>query len=239
MAARPMRTLAFVLPLVGGCAGAPAPAHEPACDLAGRFPVRPCAGAAHPERAGVWQNDETGWALVYDGCQVAFEHTGARELPFDGELRSLAGGAIVVDWREWGDPPPYYRAAAAWRDDLLLSRSIIGERAIARWDGEAMRSLHHWRENRFRRVTSEAALSRQAHQLLCVERVTPTEAELARERGVPLPDEPEPSPPTPMQRMLREAEAQRQEELVRRVRAMREAARHADAGTPPVDGGAP
>ncbi len=196
------------------------------CDLAPRLPIQPCPSAAHPDRVGVWQDSTSSYALVFDGCYVSFEYTGAREHEPDADLRSLAGGALIVEWREWGDPPPYYRSGSRWQDDLLLSTSIIGERAVARWDGTAMRGPRRG-AGPMRRVTTMAKLSRQARRLLCVDRVTPTEAELARERGIPWSGESDPYPPTPMQRAIREEEERRDRELERAAAAQQGAT---DAG---------
>ncbi len=220
--------------VLSGCAGAARSPGATSCDLADRFPIRPCASATQPSRVGVWQDTTSSYALVFDGCYVSFEYTGAREHAPDADLRSLAGGALVVEWRELGDPPPYFRAHARWQGDLLLSTSIIGERPVARWDGTAMRGL--WSgAGPLRRVSTVSALRRQARRLLCVDRVVPTEAELARERGIPWSGESDPYPPTPFERMLREDEERRERELEHegeRTRASR-----TDAGLAMADGG--
>ena len=158
----------FTILVLSGCAGAARSPGATTCDVADRFPIRPCASATQPSRVGVWQDTTSSYALVFDGCYVSFEYTGAREHEPDADLRSLAGGALVVEWREFGDPPPYFRAHARWQGDLLLSASIIGERPVARWDGTAMRGL--WRgAGPLTRVSTVSALRRQARRLLCVE----------------------------------------------------------------------
>lgn len=196
----------------------------PDCDVDARLPLRPCAEASAPERAGVWQQDEGGFALVYDGCFVAFEYHGpdGGGAP-DWELRSLAGGALVIDWRTFGDPPPYYRARARWRDDVLGSFSIIGERTHGRWDADRVR-MRTWRGEPLRRVSRASELSPRARRLVCVERVTPTETELALERGLEPPSDPDATPLTPSQRLTLEIEAARDREVDERIRVLRDGA---------------
>lgn len=57
------------------------------------MPVVPCPRARFPERVGVWQSDD--WALVYDGCTVAFQTFLNHDPPIITGLRCVGGSTYV------------------------------------------------------------------------------------------------------------------------------------------------
>lgn len=166
-----------------GCGGATRPATRASTlNVAGRFPVSPCDGAAHPDAVGVYQTADREAAFVYDGCTVRFVHTFGMEPPMFLGLRDVAG-AFVVDVRDYAEPFPYFRAPASWRGPGLRSVSLLIERDFGRWDGVRFVA----REGVYQRVERAEDLTDEARALLGVDRVVPTETELAERCGVPMP----------------------------------------------------
>lgn len=90
--------------------------------------------------------------------------------------------AASFDVRDYGDPAPFYRTASEWRGPRLSSVSILYDDAVARWDGSALRTA----SGPLVRVTAVDELGDTARALLCVDRVVPTEEQIAREMGLPV-----------------------------------------------------